>query len=303
MYRWRESLRVGWPVLSALAFAFGAAAAPQTFNTALPVAQGELVLREQVLYRRAGNDPSPAGREVRTLGAISVLGYGVRSDLAVFGVAPYLDKELERGAAGGGRITRRTDGLADMRLFGRYTAFRKDAPGRTLRVALLAGIEAPTGEDDHRDALGILPAALQLGSGSWDPFGGVILTYQRLGYQIDAQVSFETSTAAGSFEPGDEARLDFSFQKRLWPRELGSGVPGFLYGAVEVNWNRRGRDTIAGSENADSGGTAAFLSPGLQYVTKRWVAEAIVQLPVTQDPNGVALEDELTVRAGIRAKF
>jgi hypothetical protein len=38
-------------------------------------------------------------------------------------------------------------------------------------------------------------------------------------------------------------------------------------------------------------------------VTKRWVAEAIVQLPVAQNLNGAALEDDVIVRAGFRVNF
>ena len=52
--------------------------------------------------------------------------------------------------------------------------------------------------------------------------------------------------------------------------------------------------------DANSGGTTLFVSPGLQYVTKRWVIEGIVQLPVVQNLNGTALKDDFIVRAGFR---
>jgi len=83
----------------ALVAGFGVAAtamaAPQTFNTALPVAQDEFVFREQFVYRKATDDPSPADRKLQVLGGVSVLGYGVTGEVAVFGVLPYLDKELD----------------------------------------------------------------------------------------------------------------------------------------------------------------------------------------------------------------
>ena len=154
----------------------------------------------------------------------------------------------------------------------------------------------PTGQ-------GRLPANLQLGSGSWDPFGGVVATYQTLEYQVDAQASYKINTEANSFEFGDEARLDASLQYRLWPRELGPGVPGFLYGVLEGNLVYRGKSERGGIDDPNSGGTSLFLAPGLQYVTKRWIVEAIVQLPVVQDLNGDALEDDFTVRAGFRVNF
>lgn len=278
-------------------------AAPQTFNTALPVAKGEFVFREQFVFRKAGDDPSAADREVEVLGANSVLGYGVTADLAIFGALPYLDKRLKVTTPGGARVTRDTSGIGDARLFGRYTVYRDDAPGRTFRVAPFLGLELPTGDDDDRDGLGRLPATLQLGSGSWDPFGGIVVTYQTLDFQIDAQASYKVNTRASGFEFGDAAKLDLSLQYRLWPRELGTGTPGFLYGGLEGNLIHRGQNEIAGSDDRNSGGVSFFLSPSLQFVTRRWVAEAIVQVPVVQSLNGTTLEDDFIVRAGFRVNF
>ena len=45
------------------------------------------------------------------------------------------------------------------------------------------------------------------------------------------------------------------------------------------------------------------LVPGLQYVTKRWIVEAAVQLPIVQYLNGTALENDHIVRAGFRFNF
>ena len=299
----RTGVRAAVVILGVGTLVATADAAPQTFNTALPVAKGEFVFREQFIYRRAADDPSPADRDVEVLGAISVLGYGVTPDLAMFGVLPFLDKELEVTMPGGARATRKTSGIGDARLFGRYTVYQDDAPGRTFRVAPFLGLELPTGDDDDRDGLGRLPATLQLGSGSWDPFGGIVVTYQTLDFQIDAQASYKVNTGANGFEFGDQARLDLSLQYRLWPRELGAGTPGFLYGGLEGNLIHRGRNEIAGIDDRDSGGVSFFLSPGLQYVTRRWIAEAIVQVPVVQSLNGTALEDDFIARAGFRVNF
>jgi hypothetical protein len=237
------------------------------------------------------------------LGAVSVLGYGVNSDLAIFGVLPYLDKELDVTTPSGQRVTRDTNGIGDARLFGRYTVYHDDAPGRTFRVAPFLGLELPTGDDDDSDSLGTLPAPLQLGSGSWDPFGGIVLTYQTLDFQIDAQASYKANTEANGFEFGDVARLDGSLQYRLWPRELGAGVPGFLYGVLEGNLIYQAKNEMNGAKDPNSGGTSFFLAPGLQYVTKRWILEGIVQVPVVQDLNGTGLEDDFILRAGFRFNF
>jgi hypothetical protein len=297
--------RLRWlALLAAATIAPGtSSAAPQTFNTALPVGNGDFVLREQFLSIKASDDPSVAERNLEVLGAVSVLGYGVSSDLAIFGMLPYHDKELDLTMAGGQRITRSTSGMGDAQLFARYTVFQKDRRGSTFRVAPFIGIKLPTGDDDDRDGFGRLPQPLQPGSGSWDPFGGVIATWQTLDYEIDAQLSYKANTAANGFEFGDEFGFDASLQYRLWPRELGAGVPGFLYGVIETNGLHQASNEIGGANDPNSGGTTLFLSPGLQFVTRRWVLEAIVQLPVVQDLKGTALEDDYTVRTGFRVNF
>ncbi|MCZ6893487.1 MAG: transporter [Gammaproteobacteria bacterium] len=237
------------------------------------------------------------------LGGISVLGYGATRNLAVFAVLPYLHKALDITIANG-RANRDTRGIGDARLFGRYTLYQNDARGRTLRLAPFFGVKLPTGDDDDRDSLGTLPVPLQLGSGSWDPFGGVVLTYQTLDYQIDAQASYQGTTEANDFEFGNEVRLDASLQYRLWPRELEyGGVPGYFYGVVEGNVIYQGKNELSGANDPNSGGTSFFLSPGMQYVTKRWILEAIIQVPISQGLNGSALEDDYIFRGGFRFNF
>ena len=134
-------------------------AAPQTFNTALPVAQGEFVFREQIILDQSGDDPSGADRDRTAWALVSVLGYGGTPELALFGVVPYVDKTLKL-TDGGMRLKRSARGLGDISLFGRYTVFRRDWPGRTLRIAPFAGLELPTGEDDKSDGLGRLPPSV-----------------------------------------------------------------------------------------------------------------------------------------------
>ncbi len=278
-------------------------AAPQTFNTALPVAQGEFVFRQQFFTKKASKDPGLTNRDVTVLGSVSVLGYGINRDLSLFGVVPVLDKTLKVSPAPGTRVKRSDSGMGDARLFARYTVLSQNGPGRSFRIAPFAGIKAPTGRSRTSDGLGTLPAALQLGSGSWDPFGGVVATLQTLNYQIDAQASYKLNTKANGFRFGDELRFDASLQYRLWPGELTDETSGFLYGVLEGNFLYQEKSRSNGVTLANSGGTQLFASPGLQYVTRRWIAEAIVQIPLVQDLNGSALKDNYTVRAGFRVNF
>lgn len=293
-------------VLAIFLFCPGPAlAAPNTFNTALPVAEGNLIWREQLVLRERSDD-GPLDRDVSVSALASVLGYGVNSDLALFAALPYFfDKELKANLPAR-RINRQTDGFGDLTLFGRYTALRRDWTGRTLRVAPLLGVKAPTGEDDARDGLGRVPRPLQVGTGGWDRFAGAVVTYQTLDYQVDAQALYRKNGRHAGFDPGDEWRLDASFQYRLWPRELQAGAPGFLYGLLESNLVHAERDVDderSIGRDPDSGGDQWLVALGLQYVATRWIVEGTVQLPAWTDPNGNALEDDWILRTGLRFQF
>ncbi len=277
-------------------------AAPITFNTALPVAEGEFLIREQLIVSQSGDDPSGANRDRTAITAVTAIGYGINRQWAVFGILPYRDIELNLDS-GGQRVNRNNSGVGDLTIFTRYSAYQKNQRGQTFRVAPFIGLKAPTGGDNASDNLGTLPPPVQIATGSWDVFGGVVLTWQTLKYQADAQLSYRVNNEANGFEAGDIARLDGSFQYRLWHGNASGGLPDYLYGVLEANLINQGKNRISGSADPNSNGTRLFLSPGIQYVTKRWIAETAVQIPVNQNLNGTALENDYILRAGFRFNF
>ncbi len=298
----RDSLFGAGIILASMLTPTGLQAAPITFNTALAVGKGEYVLREQFITIQSGHDPSSLRRDRNEKTAVTALGYGLTGKWALFATLPYrnIDLDLDIGSQA---INRQSSGFGDLSLFARYTAYQHDAPGKTLRIAPFAGLKTPTGDHRKKDRYGLLPPSVQNGTGSWDPFGGIVLTYQTLQYQFDGQVSYRINTEADDFEAGDVARLDGSLQYRLYPRNLSGGTPGFLYGVLEMNLVHQDKNRFRGHSDPDSGGTRLFLTPGIQYVTRRWILEAAVQLPMIQDLNGKALENDYILRSGFRFNF
>lgn len=275
-------------------------AAPISFNTALPVHEGGLLFRGQGVWMRMHDDPSPMGREMDVAAVPSVLVYGATSKLALMGVFPYMDKRLAIKSTG---AVRRTSGLGDIMTVARYEVFARSATGRTARGALFAGLKWPTGKDDDADALGPLPRPVQLGSGSFDPFVGTVWTAQWLDMQVDADLSYQRNTEANDFRFGDTLAQNASLQYRLWPRSLAAGVPSYLYGVLELNNVYQAKNEAAGVRDADSGGYQLFLTPGLQWVSKRAVIELAAQLPVVQELNGSALKTDRRLMGGVRVWF
>lgn len=277
------------------------AGAQITTNTALPVTEGQGIFRVQskVIRATAGGAMNP---ELTVYGFPIVGVYGVTPDWAVFGVVPILDKNLDVTTPQG-RVERGPTGLADARVFVRHTAWTRDRAGQTQRLAPLAGVELPTGDDDATDELGRLPPPLQLGSGSWDPFAGLVFTWQTLQWQIDISPVYQLNTAANDIEFGDEARLDVASKYRLWIHERPQGVPGFFYANLETNLIWRSKNEIGGQDDPNSGGTIWFVAPGLQYITRRIVVEGAVQLPVVKNLNGTALEEDFITTLSLRVNI
>ncbi len=280
-----------------------AKAAPITTNTALPVGKGEFVAREQVVVNRSGDDPSGKARKHRVAVSASALGYGVSSDIAIFALLPVVHKRLSLTTSTGGRVVRQAGGAGDARLFARYTIWQRNMPGQTVRLAPFAGVEAPTGAHDRRDGLGRLPASVQPGSGSWDPFGGVIFTWQTRDFELDLQALYQDNTEAAGFAFGDVTRLEASLQVRLWPMALTDATTAYIYGVSELNYISRDRNRVNGVADPNSGGETLWGVLGLQYVTVRSIIEAAVQVPLMQDLNGTALEREVITRASLRVNF
>ena len=107
--------------------------APIGLQTALPVARDEYLVRAQFVDLERSAVSGPAEMNAQAL--IGAIGYGFSPRLAGFAALPWLSKELESSG-----LTRRAEGLGDLTLFGRYTLFQNDSPGRTFRVAPVLGV-------------------------------------------------------------------------------------------------------------------------------------------------------------------
>jgi len=276
-----------------------ALAGPITFSTALPVRTGGVILRQQLIWTHAPDGPAPELANGNVVALPTLLVWGAHRRLTLMTKLPFLIKDVAVENPGGGRIHRRTHGFGDMSLLLRLNAYQANARGRTLRVAPFVALKLPTGTDSEADSIARLPPRMQLGTGSWDPYGGVIVTFQTLDLEIDLSLSGFYRTAANQFDAGEELRADVSFQYRVvpWGELSGEGVPTFLYAVLEGRAAWLGDDTGARAPSR-SGGAVVHVTPGLQVVTVRYVVEAAVEVPVAQTPgNHVRAIPRLSFRA------
>ena len=261
-------------------------AAPIATNTALPLSADEIIIREQFVMTHSSDYISGTRREVDRFESRTVLGYGATSKLALFGVLPIVNVNREFGDVSASEF-----GLGDAALFARYEVFRSDRPGRTLRIAPYAGVRLPTGRDG------------KTGDGSVDVFGGVIATFASTQWVLDTQLRYDFNREADGFERGDSMRFDTSFQYRLAPGRVTKDTSAFVFGVLELSANQYERNRLGGVTDPNSGGFQLYLTPGLQYATRRWIADLGVKVPIVNDLNGTALEPDYSILTSIRINF
>lgn len=261
-------------------------AAPITFNTALPVSDGEFILREQIILTQSSDDQNGIERDVTNVKAVSVIGYGVAQDLAIFAILPVVNIDRRIGAT-----SSNVTGFGDATIMLRKEAVRWDGPGRTTRIAPFAGVIVPTGRRGRT------------GDGSLDLFAGAVLTVAATDMVFDSQIKYIANRKARGFARGDAISADASVQYRLFPKDVSDASNGFLFGVLEANITRSAKNRLAGIADPNSGGTQVSLSPGIQYAAKRWIAEAAVKIPVVNDLNGSALAPDYSIIVGIRLNF
>jgi len=259
-------------------------AAPITFNTALPISKNELIIREQFISSERSNNDT----EINTQSLVSTFVYGLSPKLAVLTTIPLSYAELNTADS-----TLSESGIGDVRLSGRYTAFSIDAPGKTIRLAPFFGVELATGKYNTNQAL-------NLGSGSYDFFVGVVATYATTNWTTDTQFSYQKNGGSNDIDIGDSFRIDSSLQYRIIPKALTINTKSFVNAVVELNIINQ-QETTQNSIKNNNASTQVLIAPGLQYISQRWIAETSLQIPLNSDDS--TLQTDYIARIGIRANF
>jgi len=261
--------------------------------------KGEVILRAQARYTFKGDDPTSKDREqdIYTLPLVFV--YGFTSKASVLVKVPIISKELRAINS----PDRGDTGLGDTTVLGKYRVHTHNFKGGTSRLSLIGGLELPTGRDDERDSVGLLPAPLQLGSGAVDVITGGVYTLQTLDYQIDADLRYRFIREANQFDFGDVFQYNFAFEKRILPVTLpDKGIYSQWNALLEFNGSVAGKNESIGVPVINSGGHTLFLSPGIQYVSQRTVYEFSFQQPILQDLNGNQLETDYKLALSARVQ-
>ena len=254
--------------------------------TAYPLSKDEIIIRQQLVITHSSDRIAGARRNVYRFESRTVLGYAPAPTIAFFAIVPLV--HISRDLADTSDVK---FGLGDAALFARYEVFRSDQAGRTFRVAPFLGLRVPTGKEG------------KTGDGSVDLFGGVIATLASTKWVLDSQIRYDLNRKANAFERGDVATFETSFQYRLSPRQLTRETEGFVYAVLEASANHYERNQVGRMSDPNSGGFQLYLTPGLQYAKRRWIADVGVSIPVVSNLKGTALEPDYSILTSIRVNF
>ncbi len=209
--------------------------------------------------------------------------YGVTADWTVKAEIPLVDKDSNANGS---------TGIGDMVLGTKYRFLRVDSLGAQLSTTLLFQAKLPTGDDDRSP---------RLGSGSADFVGGLLhgLESRRWYYNTAARYRLNTE-GGGDLEKGDRVFLD-----------LVGGVRPFLTKYkepdtvlfLELNFENSERDTLRGSDVADTGGWELFLSPGVFWTYQTYAVTAGVQIPVAENLNGAQATSDYRFKMSMKYEF
>lgn len=245
----------------------------------------------------------PARRSVSVRVAPVSLVYGLRRSVSVVGIFPFVDKRMSLSGPDGPTSVGAGTGIGDATFLLKWRFFRRNRGRGTFRLAVEGGAKTPTGGSTLLDAHGdLLPPALQRGSGSWDPTGGLTLTYVPPAGQgrwiFTGDVGATIATEANGFERGNRAAYDAMVKYRIHPARY-PGRDTFLL--LEINGRWQGRSRSMGQEVVDSGGHIVYLSPGIQFLLRgNLIFEGGVQLPIIRDLNGTQLAPSFNGLVGLR---
>jgi hypothetical protein len=251
---------------------------------------------------RRGDIALPSDREIErdTINRYTTLGLDY-SPNAAWGVnvqLPWIDRSHATWPDGETELsTSDTHALGDVRVLARYQGFRPQHD-----VGVQFGLKLPTGRHDDTfdggdEAGEALDRGLQAGSGSTD----LLLGAYRFGALAQNWDAFAQGQAQIALTTQDDYRPGSSLSLNAGLRYLGLGrwTP-----QLQLNLRSARRDSGAEADVDNSGGTFAYLSPGLSVALgERWHAYGFVQLPVYERANGLQLAPRITASLGMRYRF
>jgi hypothetical protein len=256
--------------------------------------------------------------------AAASLAYGVTGHLTLSASLPLvLRDDLRAGdhSHAGGTVSNTVEplgsvsGVGDLSLMAQHVLAHDH--GKGWFVALLAGLKLPTGSTHETDLSGSrLETEHQPGTGSWDPLFGLAASKSWGPWSAHANALYQLSTeGAQATQLGDRLNVNGAVVYALSggdeEHEQATGAGEHEHEAqpswgimLESNYEREGRQRIAGVVEADSGSEVLWLSPGLRFTAPAgWSAAVSAGIPLWQDVGISHPENSFRLFAQVGTRF
>lgn len=271
-------------------------AAETLFAQGLRVSFTHFDERQSDLYRGSHKVFDPLGRKLVIRRDILGIDYGVRPDVTLSVLLPWVRRRATSIAGSSS-----SSGQGDMALLAKLRTHQQLWKQGAFNVAVIGGIEAPTGSTGERDAGLRLAPGMQPGGGAWSPFVAVSATLDIARLRFDAKGFYKRhGEGAQDLQRGDFVSLEVDAAYRF----LHTRYPGPTASAkLGLQWRRQSRDELAGSQVAASGSNALWWRAGLSYhPTPGSDLSLSLDVPMHQHLHGtqLGLDRRLVVAVGLR---
>ena len=252
------------------------------------------IIRKTKLLRDGDGISDPEDTEVTVYITPLVVPLRIKPNLVAIAIVPFLNIK-KKNTVSGQRLESTSSGLGDLQLLLKHAFFQRDALKRTTRLAWIAGIKLPTGDETK---------APSLGSGSVDFIIGGILTHIVNRIAIHADLKYKVNTEANSVRAGNSLKHNLALEYRVIPKKFQSISDKTVNLILELNGLYVETSNSGGVAVTNSGGETLFLSPGVQVVaTPRLIIEGLFQYPIIQELRGTQLGVDYTALVGFRYSF
>jgi len=271
-------------------------AAETLFAQGLRVSFTHFDERKSDLYNGSHEVFDPLGRRLVVRRDILGIDYGVLPEVTLSALLPWVHRRATSTAGSSS-----SSGPGDIALLGKVRAHQQLWKQGAFNVAVIGGIEAPTGRTGERDGGLRLAPGMQPGSGAWSPFLALSATLDIARWRFDAKGFYKRhGEGARDLRQGDFASLEVDAAYRF----LHTRYPGPTASAkLGLQWRRQSRDELAGTHVAASGSTALWWRAGLGYhPTPGSDLSLSLDVPMHQHLRGtqLGLDRRLVLAAGLR---
>jgi hypothetical protein len=243
-----------------------------------------------------------------TMGNLSV-GYAFSDRFFAGIMGMYANKDMSMHNRAGKKSRMQSQGAGDTMIITKTLLYADDLLIPTNQVSLLLGLSLPTGSIDQDERGGLLPYSMQLGSGTFDPFLGILYEGSRTPFWWGSNISYLARVHENykSYNLGDQIRFDFygMYQMRydlVGELQINGKYVGDIEGqAREIEQGGTGHimtnpDLPFASNLFDPdnyGGTTIELTAGIQWQPfNNHILNVQFAFPLFQNLNGTQLEKD-----------